>query len=79
MECPQCHDKTFVLDSRSGKDLVRRRRVCHGCSYRFTTYELSAERVGQEVHFTAKISVKAGRLTIRAGQVPDEESADDDD
>ncbi len=42
MECPDCgHDRTSVIDTRSGADgtTVRRRRECSRCSFRFTTYE----------------------------------------
>ncbi|MDQ2055681.1 MULTISPECIES: transcriptional regulator NrdR [Halobellus] len=42
MECPDCgHDRTSVVDTRSGADgtTVRRRRECSRCSFRFTTYE----------------------------------------
>lgn len=42
MKCPKCgedHDK--VLESRSNKEgtSIRRRRICLGCGYRFTSYE----------------------------------------
>ena len=42
MRCPKCSspdDK--VIDSRAARDgaAIRRRRVCLGCGYRFTTYE----------------------------------------
>ncbi len=42
MKCPQCgslSDK--VIDSRQSKDgtVIRRRRECLDCGYRFTTYE----------------------------------------
>nr|WP_081927105.1 transcriptional regulator NrdR [Halobellus rufus] len=42
MDCPDCgHDRTSVVDTRSGADgtTVRRRRECSRCSFRFTTYE----------------------------------------
>lgn len=42
MKCPKCGDvDSKVLDSRSSEDgnVVRRRRECYSCSYRFTTYE----------------------------------------
>lgn len=42
MRCPKCgnlDDK--VIDSRSARNgaVIRRRRMCLGCSHRFTTYE----------------------------------------
>ncbi len=39
MECPYCGSDSRVLDSRGGKDTVRRRRECLSCTRRFTTYE----------------------------------------
>ena len=42
MRCPKCsHMEDKVLDSRSSRngDATRRRRMCMGCGYRFTTYE----------------------------------------
>jgi transcriptional repressor NrdR len=42
MRCPKCsHQDDKVIDSRSVRngDVIRRRRVCLKCGYRFTTYE----------------------------------------
>lgn len=40
MECPQCgNDKQKVIDTRDTGDSIRRRRRCHQCDHRFTTYE----------------------------------------
>ena len=42
MRCPYCqHDDTAVKDSRTTDDhsSIRRRRVCHECGCRFTTFE----------------------------------------
>lgn len=42
MKCPKCGEfDSKVLDSRSNDDgrVVRRRRECYNCNYRFTTYE----------------------------------------
>ncbi|VVB57583.1 Transcriptional repressor NrdR [uncultured archaeon] len=41
MKCPFCaHVGSQVIDSRDTSDgRIRRRRVCDGCSRRFTTYE----------------------------------------
>jgi len=42
MSCPLCHyPKCATLDSRGyhDADVVRRRRECISCGYRFTTYE----------------------------------------
>jgi transcriptional repressor NrdR len=49
MKCPYCGaSETRVIDTRDARDAIRRRRVCKGCSQRFTTYEravLSAPQV----------------------------------
>jgi transcriptional repressor NrdR len=39
VECPYCGSDSRVLDSRGGKETVRRRRECMSCARRFTTYE----------------------------------------
>ena len=42
MRCPFCdHEKDRVVDSREAKEgnVIRRRRECHSCKRRFTTYE----------------------------------------
>lgn len=42
MNCPKCRERdTRVIDSRTGRDgfLIRRRRHCQICGYRFTTVE----------------------------------------
>jgi len=42
MKCPYCgHLDNKVIDSRLNKDstITRRRRACHNCDRRFTTYE----------------------------------------
>ena len=42
MKCPFCHDlENRVIDSRLTQDggVIRRRRECHACRRRFTTYE----------------------------------------
>lgn len=41
MKCPICNnDKTKVIDSRVSEKSTRRRRMCEGCGFRFTTYEM---------------------------------------
>ena len=42
MRCPKCgHLEDKVIDSRAARNdaVIRRRRMCLGCGYRFTTYE----------------------------------------
>ncbi len=40
MKCPHCnHEDSKVTDSRDVDDIIRRRRQCLGCGFRFTTYE----------------------------------------
>lgn len=47
MGCPQCPGGTHVIDSRYNKTeaTYRRRRRCDRCGYRFTTYEITEERL----------------------------------
>lgn len=42
MQCPKCHySNTKVVDSRPTEEgrVIRRRRMCPQCDYRFTTFE----------------------------------------
>ncbi len=41
MLCPMCHHETKVVDSRTlnGEMIVRRRRECQECKFRFSTHE----------------------------------------
>lgn len=42
MRCPKCaHQEDKVIDSRAANSgsVIRRRRMCLGCGYRYTTYE----------------------------------------
>ena len=42
MQCPKCHhNNSRVVDSRQADDgrVIRRRRECENCGYRFTTFE----------------------------------------
>lgn len=52
MKCPFCNaDDTSVVDSRVSEDgyKIRRRRHCHACDKRFTTYETVELRLPQVV------------------------------
>lgn len=43
MKCTKCNRKMEILDSRTTRDgMVRRRRHCSRCDNRETTYEVSA-------------------------------------
>lgn len=45
MKCPKCNENnTQVVDSRISdqKNIIRRRRLCKFCGYRFTTFEKPA-------------------------------------
>ncbi len=40
MRCPKCDcERSSVIDSRNEGDLIRRRRECQSCAYRFSTFE----------------------------------------
>lgn len=51
LPCPRCGERTRVLDSRPQPASVRRRRVCHACTYAF--YTLENEEVPLHTHHTA--------------------------
>ena len=42
--CPNCGTASNVTESRTGKyGMVRRRRTCPKCKYRWTTYEITKQ------------------------------------
>lgn len=43
MLCPICEGKTVVIDSKAEPDLVKRRRKCVDCDFRFNTEEVDAD------------------------------------
>lgn len=54
MTCPKCGGVTFVKDSRSDEDQVRRRRECTECKYRFFTLEIDTDYYEKCLKGTAK-------------------------
>lgn len=46
MTCPKCQgQESRVTDKREGGNGLRRRRMCCACGYRWTTYEVTADRI----------------------------------
>lgn len=45
MLCPECHNRTMVLDSRADGKNVRRRRECKTCRCRFETSETLIDKL----------------------------------
>lgn len=41
MNCPRCDSPTKVLRSTPGAAVVKRRRACPNCGFRFSTTELT--------------------------------------
>lgn len=63
IECPKCGstEETGVLDVRQGKQYryIRRRRQCHNCGGRFTTYETAINSI--EIMQVVKQLIKIGQ------------------
>lgn len=67
MNCPACqHDKTEAVDSRPSGDTVRRRRCCQKCDHRFTTYEISSEKLEELQNVTTEEALRARLLPMIA-------------
>jgi len=77
--CPKCkHQGSSVSDSRPNNESVRRRRTCHACGYRYTTYEFSDEALQEwaerqkygigGLSGQARIAVKRIVDLLRAGE-----------
>jgi transcriptional repressor NrdR len=79
MRCPFCaHDETQVVETRESDegDVVRRRRRCHKCEKRFTTYERAeialpaiVKRSGARVEFDANKLRASMTLALRKRNV----------
>ena len=42
--CPSCRCSNFrVIDSRPYESVIKRRRLCKSCGYKFNTYEIDEE------------------------------------
>lgn len=64
MYCPKCQNTyTRTIDNRknSNGSVVRRRRFCEKCNYRFTTFE----RTGEVPETNDKAIVKTIRKVLR--------------
>lgn len=83
MDCPDCgHDRTQVVDTETTKDgaVVRRRRECLRCSFRFTTYErtewstLQIKKRSGEIEPYSREKLRAGiQRAVEKRPVSDEE------
>jgi transcriptional regulator NrdR family protein len=43
MNCPECAQKSAVIDTGKKVNYVRRRRKCKACGHRWTTREITVE------------------------------------
>lgn len=65
LACPRCGvSQSRVRDTRPSLDMIRRRRVCDGCSARYTTFELATDDGEAEGFYEAlKLSGELASLT----------------
>lgn len=81
MKCPKCgNDDDKVLDSRSSKEgaVIRRRRECLKCGYRFTTHEeidrddlYVVKRDGRREVFQREKLEKSVRIACQKRPIPE--------
>jgi len=86
MKCPKCgNDDDKVLDSRSSKEgaVIRRRRECLKCGYRFTTHEeidrdelFVVKRDGRRENFQRDKLEKSIRIACQKRPVPESKLQD---
>src|SRR5262249_52731954 len=84
MRCPNCASlDTQVKDSQPTEDssVIRRRRVCLSCNFRFTTFErvqlrelVVIKRNGRRVPFGRDKLVRSGQIALRKRPVEPERS-----
>lgn len=71
MTCPICEGATKVTNSRPGPDIIRRRRECVGCGYRFTTIEMD-----EDMHKRERIrlcrALEPKRFSVEYNPITDE-------
>src|SRR3982750_4021001 len=82
MRCPNCNSlDTQVKDSRPTEDssVIRRRRVCVACNFRFTTFErvqlrelTVIKRNGRRVPFDRDKLMRSVSISLRKRQVEPE-------
>jgi transcriptional repressor NrdR len=82
MRCPNCNSlDTQVKDSRPTEDssVIRRRRVCVACNFRFTTFErvqlrelTVIKRNGRRVPFDRDKLMRSVQISLRKRQVEPE-------
>ena len=82
MRCPYCQSEdTQVKDSRPAEDsaVIRRRRVCVACNFRFTTFErvqlrelTVIKRNGRRVPFDRDKLMRSVSISLRKRQVEPE-------
>lgn len=53
MKCAHCGGLSFVADSRPQAEEIFRRRKCRVCGHRWSTYEVSRERLDRKAQHTA--------------------------
>ena len=86
MKCPKCgNDDDKVLDSRSSKEgvVIRRRRECLKCGYRFTTHEeidrddlFVVKRDGRREVFQREKLEKSIRIACQKRPIPESKVQD---
>ena len=42
-KCPQCGNRTYVMETRTMQTTIRRRRECPDCKTRCTTHEITED------------------------------------
>lgn len=67
MQCPSCHRRAYVIDSRQEAHRRYRRHRCRSCDARFTTYEITADEY--ERLQSVKVNMSAIRSAIQALRV----------
>jgi transcriptional regulator NrdR family protein len=58
LRCPKCgKTRNIVVDTRTARDGIRRRRECQVCKYRYTTYETLGEDQAKVLYDLLKTSL----------------------
>lgn len=69
VQCPECNEESFVIDSRDVEMARRRRRQCKNCGHRYTTYEVHADEYLKETFKVNTTQLDLVIATLRAIKV----------
>ena len=68
MDCIRCGEQVSTIDSRHTErgNMIRRRRKCHVCGHRFTTFEVTEETMRKLLGESVRLQVLSDAIQGKA-------------